>query len=181
MQLEFSKCYFWHNFHWSPAKLYDDIAYHGKSNCLLEYCNKKLASSTWDNTFYLKLFKTFWDLCILGLQFKQDVKAPGPLVANFCSYLLTCDHMGEKLKRQLVWKYTTDLLPQIHPYSLEVYPPTCYKELWNFKFWILPFYLFLFYFILFLLFLLFFYLFMYFFFFGGELFWAFNMRINGEL
>ncbi len=25
----------------------------------VEYCNEKLASSTWDNIFYLKLFKTF--------------------------------------------------------------------------------------------------------------------------
>ncbi len=46
------------NFHWSPSKLYDNFAYHGKSKCLLEYCNQKLASSTWDNIFYLKLFKT---------------------------------------------------------------------------------------------------------------------------
>ena len=46
MQLEFSKYYFSHNFHCSPSKLYANIAYHGKSKCLLEYYNEKLASST---------------------------------------------------------------------------------------------------------------------------------------
>ena len=46
MQLEFSKRYFSHNFHWSPPKLCDNISYHGKLKCLLEYCNVKLASST---------------------------------------------------------------------------------------------------------------------------------------
>ncbi len=40
-ELEISKC-----FHWSPSKLYDNIGYHDKSKCLLEYCNEKLASST---------------------------------------------------------------------------------------------------------------------------------------
>ncbi len=58
MQLEFSTCYFSHNFYWSPYKLYNNIAYHGKSKCLLEYCNEKLASSIWDNIFYLKTFET---------------------------------------------------------------------------------------------------------------------------
>ena len=33
-----------HNFPCSPSKLYDNIDYHGKSKCLLEY--EKLASST---------------------------------------------------------------------------------------------------------------------------------------
>ncbi len=28
------------------SKLCDNIGYHGKSKCLLEYCNEKLASST---------------------------------------------------------------------------------------------------------------------------------------
>ncbi len=37
---------FSHNFHWSPSKLCDNIGYHGKSECLLEYCNENLASST---------------------------------------------------------------------------------------------------------------------------------------
>ncbi len=40
MQLGFPMCYFSHNiikFHWSPSKLYDNIGYHGKSKCLLEY------------------------------------------------------------------------------------------------------------------------------------------------
>ena len=37
---------FSHNFHCSPSKLCDNIGYHGKSECLLEYCNEKLASST---------------------------------------------------------------------------------------------------------------------------------------
>ncbi len=46
MQLEISKCYFSHNFHCSPSKLYDNIGYHDKSKCLLEYCNEKLASIT---------------------------------------------------------------------------------------------------------------------------------------
>ncbi len=45
MELEFSQCYFSHNFHWSLSKLYDNIGYHSKSKCLLEYCNEKLASS----------------------------------------------------------------------------------------------------------------------------------------
>ncbi len=44
MQLKISKCYFSHNFHWSPSILYENIGYHGKSKCLLEYCNEKLAS-----------------------------------------------------------------------------------------------------------------------------------------
>ncbi len=43
MQLEFAKCCFSHNFHWSPSKLKNNIGYHGKSKCLLEYCNPKLA------------------------------------------------------------------------------------------------------------------------------------------
>ncbi len=72
---------FSHNFHWSPSKLSDNIGYHGKSKCLLEYWNEKLVSSTWDNIilFYLKFLK---HSCVLGLQFKQSVKAPGPLVSN---------------------------------------------------------------------------------------------------
>ncbi len=45
MQLEISKCYFSHNFHCSPSKLYN-IAYPDKSKCLLEYSSEKLASST---------------------------------------------------------------------------------------------------------------------------------------
>ncbi len=32
-------------YHWSPSTLYDNIGYHDKSKCLLEYCNEKLASS----------------------------------------------------------------------------------------------------------------------------------------
>ena len=78
MQLEFSKCYFSHNFHWSPSKLYDNIAYHSKSKCLLEYCNQKWASST---TYDNYLFQTFQKhSCVLGLQFKQIVKFHGPLI-----------------------------------------------------------------------------------------------------
>ena len=42
-QLEISKCYFSHNFHWNPCKLYEDIGYHGKSKCLLEYWNEKFS------------------------------------------------------------------------------------------------------------------------------------------
>ncbi len=33
---------FSHNCHWSSSKLCDNIAYHSKSKCLLEYCNEKL-------------------------------------------------------------------------------------------------------------------------------------------
>ncbi len=40
------KCYFSHNFHWSPSKLYENIGYLGKSKCLYEWRNEKLASST---------------------------------------------------------------------------------------------------------------------------------------
>ncbi len=29
-----------------PIQIYENIAYHGKSTCLLEYCNEKFASST---------------------------------------------------------------------------------------------------------------------------------------
>ncbi len=71
MRLELSKCYFSYNFHWSPAKLCENIGYHGESKCLLEYCNGKLASSP---IYYLK------HSCVLGLQFKHRVKAPGPIV-----------------------------------------------------------------------------------------------------
>ena len=46
MQLEILKCYFSHNFRCSSSKLYENIAYHGKSKYLLEYCNQKFASST---------------------------------------------------------------------------------------------------------------------------------------
>ena len=46
MELEISKCDFSYNFHWSPSKLYENIDYHGKSKCLLEYCLEKLAPST---------------------------------------------------------------------------------------------------------------------------------------
>ncbi len=42
LQLEISKCYF-HDFSHKkfslePSRLYDNIGYHGKSKCLLEYC-----------------------------------------------------------------------------------------------------------------------------------------------
>ncbi len=87
MQLEFSKCYFSHNFRWSPSKLYDNIGYHGKSKCLFEYFNEKLASRTWDCIFYFKLFKTFlgsgssvpaerqgpWGPCLLSLAISQTL------------------------------------------------------------------------------------------------------------
>ncbi len=43
MELEISKCYFYHNFHCSPSKLYENIGYRDKSKYLLEYCNEKLA------------------------------------------------------------------------------------------------------------------------------------------
>ena len=46
MHLEILKFYLSHNFHWTPSKLYDNIGYHDKSKCPLEYCNEKLASST---------------------------------------------------------------------------------------------------------------------------------------
>ena len=46
MLLKISECHFSHNFHWSQSNLYENIGYHGKSKCLLEYCNQKLASST---------------------------------------------------------------------------------------------------------------------------------------
>ena len=68
------KVLFLPQFHWTPSKLYENIGYHGKSKCLLEYCNQKLSSSTQDNIFCLK------HSYVLGLQFKQSVKAPGPLV-----------------------------------------------------------------------------------------------------
>ena len=73
-----SQRYISHNFHCSPSKLYDNIGYHGKPKCLLEYCNEKLASSTYDNIFYLNKSK---HSSVLGLHFKQRVKAPGPLVS----------------------------------------------------------------------------------------------------
>ena len=56
MQLEISKCYFSHNFHWRPSKRYEDIGYYSKSKCLLEYCNERLASGTRDNIFYLEVY-----------------------------------------------------------------------------------------------------------------------------
>ncbi len=34
MHLEISDCYFSHNFHWSPSKVYENIGYHGKYKCL---------------------------------------------------------------------------------------------------------------------------------------------------
>ena len=40
MQLEISKCYFPNNFHWNPSKIYENIGFHGKSECLLEYRNE---------------------------------------------------------------------------------------------------------------------------------------------
>ncbi len=46
IHVEISKYYFSHNFHWIPSKFYENIGYHGKSKCLLEYRNQKLASST---------------------------------------------------------------------------------------------------------------------------------------
>ena len=46
MQLKFQSAISPTNFHWSPSKLNDNIGYHDKSKCLLEYCNEKLASST---------------------------------------------------------------------------------------------------------------------------------------
>ncbi len=35
VQLEISKSYFSHNFHWSPSKLYENVGYHGKSKFLI--------------------------------------------------------------------------------------------------------------------------------------------------
>ena len=34
IQLQISNCYFSHNFHWSPSKLFENIGYRNKSNCL---------------------------------------------------------------------------------------------------------------------------------------------------
>ncbi len=62
MQLEFSIFNFSHIFHWSQSKLCDNIGYHGKSECLLEYCNDKLASSTGANNFIL--FTTFQNILV---------------------------------------------------------------------------------------------------------------------
>ncbi len=72
---------FSHNFHWSLAKLCDNIGYHGKSKCLLEYWNGKLASITWDNIFYLKLFKTF--LCT-GSSVQAERQGPWASCYVFC-------------------------------------------------------------------------------------------------
>ncbi len=40
------KVLFLPQFSLKPSKLYDNIGYHDKSKCLLEYCNDQLASST---------------------------------------------------------------------------------------------------------------------------------------
>ncbi len=56
----------------------------GKSKWLLEYCNEKLASSTWDNIFILfkKLFKTF--LCTGS---SVQAQRQGPWASCFYWYI----------------------------------------------------------------------------------------------
>ncbi len=81
---------FSHNFYWSLSKLCD-IGYHGKSKCLLEFYNEKLASSTWDNIFYLKLFKTF--LCRGS---SVQAERQGPWASCFLLYHSLTAHQHQK-------------------------------------------------------------------------------------
>ncbi len=93
MHLAISKCYFSHNFHWSPSKLYENIGYIGcrrKSECLLEYCNEKLAS-----IFYLKLFKTF--LCTGS---SVQAERQGPCVSCFLDYEHVCYRRTDMSRRR---------------------------------------------------------------------------------
>ncbi len=69
------------NFHLSPSKHCNNNGYNAKSKCLLEYCNQKLASSTWDNIFYVKLFKTF--LCTGS---SVQAKSQGPWASCFVHF-----------------------------------------------------------------------------------------------
>ncbi len=70
---------FSYNFHCSLSKLCHNIGYYDKSKCLLEYCNEKLASRTWDNIFHLQLFKKF--LCTGS---SVQVDRQGPWDSCFC-------------------------------------------------------------------------------------------------
>ena len=58
------------------------LVYHGKSKCLLEYCNEKLAFSTRDNIFYL----TFQNILV---QSGSSVQAEGQGPWASC-FLCTC-------------------------------------------------------------------------------------------
>ncbi len=58
------------------------LVYHGKSKCLLEYCNEKLAFSTRDNIFYL----TFQNILV---QSGSSVQAQGQGPWASC-FLCTC-------------------------------------------------------------------------------------------
>ena len=80
MQPEISKCYFSHNFYCSPSKLYDNTGYHMVNLNACNTANEKLASSTLNKTLYSQISK---HSCILGIQFQQSVKAPGPLFFFF--------------------------------------------------------------------------------------------------
>ncbi len=98
MQLEISKYYFSHNFYWSLAKLYENTGYYGKSKYLLE-----TAMRSWHLvpkiTFYLKYS------CVLGLQFKQIIKALGLLVFIF----VTMGPYASKNFKTLLLQFSSDL------------------------------------------------------------------------
>ncbi len=78
MQLEISKCSFSHNFHCRHIQRYDNTGYHDQSKCLLEYINDKLACLVPKITYCIQTLSKH--SCVLGLQFKQSVKAPGSIV-----------------------------------------------------------------------------------------------------
>ncbi len=69
----------------STQTLWQRIVYHGKSKCLLEYCNEKLASSTWDNI----LFKTFQNILVYSVFSSRWVSRHlGLLIFNtFCGFV----------------------------------------------------------------------------------------------
>ncbi len=60
------------NFHWSPSKLYDNFAYHGKSKCLLEYSMR-----SWHPVPEIHiLFKTFQNILVYWVFSSSRTSSP---------------------------------------------------------------------------------------------------------
>ncbi len=119
---------FSHKFHCSSSKLCDNIGYNGKSKCLLEYCNDKLASSTWDNIFYLQLFKTF--LCTGS---SVQAECQGPWAS--CLSSLTWEYMAKFCSRRYSWyKWPPNYFKPFMIFCLNSLHKVTFWDFWMFVF-----------------------------------------------
>ena len=91
------KVLFLAQFSLESIRTYDNIGYNGSSKCLLEYCNVKLASSTQDNIFYSKIFKTF--LCAGS---SVQAERQGPWVSCLKNQSHNVSN-GETKKKSNIW------------------------------------------------------------------------------